>query len=202
MNAASQTRQKAPLVKLQPNKRRVLESILLVIVEAAKRETPVTQYSILKTLFLADRAHLNRYGRPITFDNYMAMTDGPVASFAYNVLKGEVDFQKEFGTKHPPWKVRPAPEMSPKALAFHSPAREPSEDVLSETDAEQIANALTSVLSLSFKQLRMLTHQDQAYIDAWEAEGAKKAYPMSFGMLFEVPNFDEAQNLADVSRHI
>jgi uncharacterized phage-associated protein len=202
MNAPPQTRQKAPIVRLQPNKRRVLESILLVIMEAAKREKPITQYNILKTLFLADRAHLNRYGRPVTFDNYMAMKDGPVASFAYDVLKGGVSFPKVFGVEHPPWKSRPAPEISPRALVFHSPMREPNEDVLSETDVEEIANALTIVLSLSFKQLRLLTHEDQAYIDAWEAEGTKPSYPMSIAMLFEVPNFDEAQNLALVSKHL
>jgi uncharacterized phage-associated protein len=202
MNAPPQSRQKAPIVRLQPNKQRVLESVRVVITEAAKREKPVTQYSILKALFLADRAHLNRYGRPITFDNYMAMKDGPVASFAYDLLKGDVSFPKEFGVKQAPWKVRPAPDISPKALVFHSPTRGPSEDVLSETDVEEIANALTIVLSLSFKQLRLLTHEDQAYIDAWEAEGTKQSYPMSIGMLFEVPNFDEAQNLALVSKHL
>lgn len=203
MNDASDLqRQKAPLVKLQANKSRVLESILVVLHAAAKRQKPVTQYSVLKTLFLADRAHLNRYGRPVTFDNYVAMKDGPVASYAYNLLKGEIDFRKEFGVKEPLWKVRAAPEISPKALVFYSPAREASLDVLSETDAEEITNALTSVLSLTFKQLRLLTHQDPAYIDAWDAEGEQKSYPMSYGMLFDVPNFDEAKNLAFVSKHI
>ena len=47
----------------------------------------ITQYDIVKSLFLADKAHLNRYGRPITFDNYFAMKDGPVPNLAYNLLK-------------------------------------------------------------------------------------------------------------------
>lgn len=202
MNEIAHRRQKAPIVRLNPSKPRLLESILLILAEAEKRQKPVTQYSVLKTLFLADRAHLNRYGRPITFDNYVAMKDGPVASCAYNVLKGDVDYQKDFGLTQPLWEVRKAPEISAKALVFHSPLRAPNMDILSETDAEELSDALTSVLSLTFKQLRLITHQDQAYLEAWDDEGDKKSYPMSYGMLFEVPNFDEAKNLEFVSKHI
>ena len=70
-----------------PNGPKVWEAILHVIREADRRNIRVTQFEILKTLFLADRAHLNRYGRPITFDEYVAMQDGPVPSLAYDVLK-------------------------------------------------------------------------------------------------------------------
>lgn len=180
----------------------MLESILLILEIAAKRGKLVTQYSVLKTLFLADRAHLNRYGRPITYDNYVAMKDGPVASYAYNMLKGTFDFERELGAKEAPWESRKAPEFSPKAMVFHSPRRKPDLDILSETDVEEIGSSLTTVLSLTFNQLRRLTHEDPAYLDAWDDEGDQKRYPMSYGMLFDVPDFDEAKNLAFVSQHI
>ena len=38
-------------------------------------------------LLFADKKHLERYGRFITGDTYSAMENGPVPSFAYDVVK-------------------------------------------------------------------------------------------------------------------
>ena len=38
-------------------------------------------------MFLAEKYHLVRYGRPITGDRYDAMKDGPVPSFTYDLFK-------------------------------------------------------------------------------------------------------------------
>ncbi|MEP7246474.1 MAG: Panacea domain-containing protein [Gammaproteobacteria bacterium] len=45
-----------------------------------------TLYETLKLLYLADKLHLERYGRLIFGDHYVAMEHGPVGSDAYDVM--------------------------------------------------------------------------------------------------------------------
>jgi len=44
-------------------------------------------HKVFKILYLAERAHLVKYGRPIVGDTYMAMKYGPVPSFIYDAFK-------------------------------------------------------------------------------------------------------------------
>ena len=44
-------------------------------------------YPIMKMMYLADKLHLERYGRFISGDSYSAMEKGPVPSCTYNMLK-------------------------------------------------------------------------------------------------------------------
>lgn len=194
-------RKKAPVVALRPNKEKILQALLYLIEQGDKRGVVVTQYTILKTFFFADRAHLNRYGRPITFDNYKAMKDGPVASLVYDILKNNVNFPALFGVAGPLWEKTAAPEISARAFRFHSCKAKPDLDMLSESDIEALSDALTITTTLSFGQIKRLTHEDPAYIDAWEDEDPALAYDMSIGMLFDTPNFDQAKELAFLSQH-
>ncbi len=194
-------RKKAPLVALRPNKEKILHALLYLIEQADKKGVVLTQYTILKTFFFADRAHLNRYGRPITFDNYKAMKDGPVASFIYDVLKNNINFPAAFGVAGPLWERTPVPQMGPRAFRYHAGKAKPDLDLLSESDIEALSDAFIITTMLSFDQIKRLTHEDPAYVDAWEDEDPNSAYDMSFGMLFDTPNFDQAKELAFLSQH-
>ncbi len=51
-----------------------------------------TMYTILKMVYVADRIHLERYGRPITGDSFNALQEGACPSKIYDsmkVLRGE-----------------------------------------------------------------------------------------------------------------
>lgn len=51
-----------------------------------------TMYTILKMVYVADRLHLSKYGRPITGDSFAAMPQGACPSKIYDsmkVLRGE-----------------------------------------------------------------------------------------------------------------
>ena len=82
---------------MEPNVNKILDTICFVIAEARERSKSVDQYDIVKTIFLADKKHLNKYGRPITFDNYHAMKFGPVPSLTYNFLKEDQSKLKKYG---------------------------------------------------------------------------------------------------------
>lgn len=192
-------RAKAPVIRLTPHKRRVLETILYLLGEAARRRVALTQYDIVKSAFIADRTHVNRFGRPITFDNYYAMEHGPVPSYLYDLLKNESLVRNDFSLRELPWDKN---KGNGKAYLFSNPKRAYDPDVLSESDIEALSAALTVVSKLQFSQIRRLTHEDPAYVDAWEDNGDADAYPMSYGLLFEVPNFQRAEELAFASEHV
>jgi uncharacterized phage-associated protein len=194
-------RQKARVYPMKPNVSRIIESILFLVAEAQKRHNSLTQYDAVKAIFLADRAHLNKYGRPITYDNYVAMRHGPVPSTAYDFLKENPNALKRYNAPLP-WTRREAPELGIKAFSFENPQREPSGDILSQTDFDELSSALTVVKSLGFTQIKKLTHEDRAYIDAWDADSVNQQFAMSYALFFDVPNDEKAAELSFFSQHL
>lgn len=181
-------------VKLTADLKKIQEAILYVL----SLEEGLTQYEIAKTLFLADRAHLNKHGRPITFDNYVAMEHGPVPSQAYDALKPGYDYQAHFAAERP-WLSRPDAQ-NPKTNRY-TRRRDPDLRYLSPTDLAELKSALGTVRSLTFGQLRRLTHEDPAYTEAWKvAEGeGKKGMPMLLALLIENDGESRAEDLAYIS---
>lgn len=192
------TQKQTPTIRLEPNVPKIVAAICYVIAQAEKSDQKLTQYDIVKTLFLADKKHINDYGRPVTFDNYAAMLHGPVPSFAYNLLKGDAAALRKYGKKLP-W-IGKKGEGS--KVYFTLGKNVPSFDVLSESDKEALSAALTIIKSLTFSQIRQLTHNDPAYVKAWSDEENKKSYPMDLALFFDQPNSDAAQTLAFLSRNM
>ena len=193
-------RKKHKLFLIHPNARRIREAILHILGEAKKRGYGVTQYDIAKAIFLADRAHLNRYGRPITYDNYVAMEHGPVPSFTYDILKHDKRSIDQIGGIM--WDRRAAPEKSKNAYVYSNPKRAADTDILARSDLEELSNALVIVKTLGFNQVRRLTHDDPAYLDAWEENSDRKSFDMSYALLFDSINDEMAEQIAFASKHI
>ncbi len=187
-------------VKMTPNVDRILAALVHVMKLAKDRGKPITQYDLVKTLFLADRAHLNEWGRPITYDNYAAMLHGPVPSLAYDLLKANAKALRECQISQLPWTATP----QSKGVKYYMPIDSVllPEDYLSESDIDALNDALGAVFRLGFGQIRRLTHQDPAYVDAWRDEGGKAAYDMKLGLLFDEPNFERATHLAEYSPYV
>ena len=187
-------------VKLTPNVNRILAALYHLMNIAKARGKTVSQYDLVKTLFLADRAHLNEWGRPITYDNYTAMFHGPVPSLAYDFLKGNEKTLHDYHIQALPWKAID----QPKAVKHFFPIENALnvQGYLSQSDTDVLEDALGTVLRLGFGQIRKLTHEDPAYVDAWRDDGGKAAYDMKLGLLFEEPNFEQAAMLAEYSPYV
>jgi uncharacterized phage-associated protein len=61
----------------------------------------ITKLNVLKLIYLADRFHLRKYGRPIFNDVYWAMPKGPVASSVKDIIEfsgsdEELDYAKKY----------------------------------------------------------------------------------------------------------
>src|SRR5882672_10637583 len=64
------------------------DKIVELLLYLAHKRPGADKYQAVKFFYLADREHIRRYGRPITFDNYYALSYGPVASTALDLLNG------------------------------------------------------------------------------------------------------------------
>jgi uncharacterized phage-associated protein len=195
------SRKRAPVHPMTDNLDKTVAAISYLINEAREAGDAVTQYAIVKSIFLADRSHLNKYGRPVTFDNYVAMKDGPVPSLAYNLLKDNPDAKRTHDVAIP-WDRKPAPHISPRAFIYEIHADRVHIDALSPSDIDELKAAFVVIKSLGFQQIRRLTHEDQAYIEAWEEGGSSKSYPISYSMLFDVPNPSAAETLSFFSKYV
>jgi len=186
-------------VKLEPNKRKLLEAIVYLIERGEREGQPLTQYQIVKSLFLADTAHLNRYGRPITFDNYSALEFGPVPEEAYDMLKPTYSWRLKFEAEGPPWERVPAGQGS--ACHYVSLKRPPNLRVLSRSDIQYLSAALDRVRELGFGGIRDETHTHPAYVEAWERRGDGMRAPIDYALLLEDADREAVEDLAFASVH-
>lgn len=141
-----------------PNTKKMLEAILWIVT----RNQGCDFHFILKTLFFADKYHLQRYGRPVTGDVYIKMTYGPVPSRAYDMLKGS-DFlpaevlekcEKSFGVSY----TGKIPAVEGK--------RPPDMNVFSGTDVSCLEDAFQLCVSTDFSSRTELTHTEKAWVEA------------------------------------
>lgn len=190
----------APRVSLEPDVQKVTTAIGFLIKEADCRGLTLTQYDIAKSLFLADRFHLNNFGRPITFDNYVAMKHGPVPSLAYDMLKLNTPMLRRYDVRGLPWQREQADHLGLGCFRFFESSIENEASILSASDIEVLSNALSTVKGLTFGQIRELTHGDIAYKEAWALVGEAKSNPMSLGLLYDLPDFEAAEEVQFISQ--
>lgn len=181
--------------RVKPIGEKVREALVHVIRQADRLGVRVTQYEILKTLFFADRRHLTVYGRPITFDQYEALPDGPVPSLSYDVLKGALYALRHTGINEPLWEIEPA---GGNKKHFLNAARDASDDVLSESDMEELESALAKVHAMTFQQIWDESHDDPAYKAAWGRRGSSRASLMRY---HELLGGVSGERLKDVFAH-
>lgn len=169
-----------------PKKARIAEAILYLIARAEQTGAkPLSQYDIVKSLFVADTGHICKYGRPITYDNYVAMKHGPVPSESYDMLKADYKGLEEW----PLWTRTPT---GGAVCRYHEPVRQPDLTQLSVSERHELDAAQDIVLSQSFTQTKDMTHRHPAYVEAWVDDAAQKAFPMNY-LLF----VDEDEDVLD-----
>src|SRR4029079_17679981 len=75
------------MIRFSFNEKKALEALVLV----ANEWPGITAFYASKAVFLADKNHLNKFGRPVVGDRYIAMDNGPVPSVIYDWFKGNID---------------------------------------------------------------------------------------------------------------
>jgi hypothetical protein len=139
---------------------------LEVILWLAKASPEIDIYHVVKAAFYADKYHVNKYGRPISGDEYQADMYGPLGQCIYGLLK------------HEPLKMLALDTNGPLPFTLGSkwrvfPEREANARLLSESDIEALGYGLEQVRGKSFDDLVRMTHDERAYL---EANGGRMKY--------------------------
>ncbi|EFL89950.1 Panacea domain-containing protein [Ahrensia sp. R2A130] len=177
-----------------------LREALLYVMQSLmklKGEKP-SQYEIVKSLFIADRVHLLEYGRPITFDNYVAMKDGPVGSFAYDLLKPERSALRvnTFGSDDL-YEIIDAGSYN-----LFQPTRKSDLSYFSETDIESMEQAVTFVAENGFNGVWEHTHALPEYETAWNSRGSTAAPEMNMSIALPNKRKSQTATIAELSKNL
>ncbi len=154
-------------IRFKPKIDKIIETILYLVHQPIEFDA----YKIVKLVYLADKKHLNKYGRPITYDQMVAMENGPVASTTYDIIKqnkrlaGKVDFAQL------PFALIKRGDR----IYAENPCRDVDRRILSVSDCRVLDGIVKEYGSMSFGKLFDLTHEHPAYKQAWDARNKSKA---------------------------
>jgi hypothetical protein len=122
----------------------------------------LTPLYVAKILFYAEKWHINRYGRPIIADTYIAMPKGPVPSTIRDYIE-----QNWF------WVDRPddldsaiTVDTSGNLPRLRQGTRNADLSILSESDVECLQEAIAFCTSRTSDELSQLAHLEKAWRNA------------------------------------
>ena len=146
---------------------------------ATRKDGSINKMKAIKLIYLADRLHLRKYGRPIVGDRYVAMKWGPVGSKTKNLAElvqlpdDVLSYAKKF--------IKPTEDkntvQSLKAVDL---------DVFSKTDIECFDEVYKEFADKDQFELARLTHEypEWAKYKKDIETGKKKSVPMSYEDFF------------------
>lgn len=165
--------------RLNPEK---LVNAVAYLAQACPHSTKLT---ICKHLYLADKEHLVRYGRPITGDHYYKLQHGPVPTRGLDMLRGRA----------------PATDtallekyVSVIGDAVH-PKQHPNRKVFSKSDLEVLELVVKEYGGMSPSALRSKTHNEAPWLKS------EDSCPIDYALFFEDhPESGEVKELAEAEQ--
>jgi uncharacterized phage-associated protein len=118
-----------------------------------------TFHRISKLLYFADKFHLERYGRFICGDSYVAMKHGPVPAITYDLLKAVKEGSRGALDKTLVNAFAQALEVKGSYIVAK---QEANLDMLSDSDLECLKEAIKEYGTKTLEELTALSH-DAAY---------------------------------------
>jgi uncharacterized phage-associated protein len=135
-------------INMEFNENKTINAVLYIVTKLKRNDF----HKIFKILYFSDREHLKEYGRTITGDKYIAMSDGPVPSNLYDIFKsvrGDGYFKDngKFGIY-----------FSVIGNDLIKANKEPNLKQLSKTDIRHIDNSIELYGNLSWDEIREKSH--------------------------------------------
>lgn len=183
-------------LEFRPNLAKIVELLLYL----AHKRPGADKYQAVKFFYLADRAHLNRYGRPITSEIYFALPYGPVASKAKEFLEHDKWTMQEAGLTELPFETKKVTRKGPDKtdlILIGAPKREVDLELFSRSDLRVFDEVLEKFGDLDFEALFKLTHNHVAYKRAWANRGHSKRGPMRYEDMIDLPG-ERASIVSDI----
>ena len=137
----------------------------------------------VKLVYLADRYHLRKFGRPLAADSYYGMKLGPVGTLAKDLVDGDKEFLEDEARQYATTFLGTEGEYEYRSM------REVERDVFSASDIEALDFAIAQFGRLDQWQLADLTH----VFPEWkkhepEASQPGNRVPLSYFDFFEDPH--------------
>lgn len=148
-------------IVFNPNKDKILEGLVWI----ANERPGLTRYYFVKIMYLAEKLHLQKYGRPIYGDPLYALEFGPVPTITYDLVKEDFSFRTEDMADA----FYSALSVSDKLnghKAFTA-KRSPDLDWFSASDIECMREAFDAFANLPFAEIMNQTHREPE----WRAAG-------------------------------
>jgi uncharacterized phage-associated protein len=152
-------------IKFKFNYKKTTQAINFFCEEAGGK---LNKMKAMKLLFLADKAHLLKYGRSISGDEYFAMEMGPVLSKTWSLLANKSDYDSE--SEHI--------EYFKKHLSFDSPVTLKSiapldQDEFSDSDIECLTSVANLYSRVPQNQIIDILHTFPEWESAWNSRPPK-----------------------------
>lgn len=183
-------------LKFRPNLAKIVELLLYL----AHKKPGADKYQAVKFFYLADREHINRYGRPITSEVYFALRYGPVASKAKELLEQDKWTMRAAGLKELPFETKQISRLGPDKsdlIVIGAPKRDVDLDLFSRSDLRIFDEIIERYGDLDFDALYTLTHNHFAYKRAWANRGHSQRGEMTYDDMIESPE-QRARLVSDI----
>jgi uncharacterized phage-associated protein len=126
----------------------------------ANRRPRIDIYHVVKCAFYADKYHVNKYGRPIAGDHYVADTYGPLGKAVYGLMNGDpFEILALGGNGDLPFTVGERWQVVA--------TRDANSNRLSESDVEALEWAVRQYADMTFDELVDESHSEHAYLAAF-----------------------------------
>ncbi len=145
-------------IRFRANPEKALEALVYL---ANRQELP--GWRMLKVVYYADKRHLEKYGRSVTGDRYVAMENGPVPSLTRDLIA-----VSDFLPEPVAGEALTALERKRNAVNWNvlHAKRAPRMQVFSRTDVECLDWALGTIGPMPFEELNQRSHAEPAYVSA------------------------------------
>jgi uncharacterized phage-associated protein len=140
------------------NRDKALEAIIYV----AQHLNSSSLHSVSKILYLADKRHLQHFGRLICGDRYIAMEYGPVPSAVYGMMK-VADGRESIDAD---WDDLIKEALVIRGGRYVKPRRKVNASLLAQSEIDCIQQTIKKYGGKTFGQLTDITHDD-----AWKSAG-------------------------------
>lgn len=145
-----------------------IDKIVELLLYLSHRKPGADKYQAVKFFYLADKEHLNRFGRPITQEAYYALSYGPVASKALDLINQDDWVMREAGIEELPFELGSKTLSNGQTVAtLQRPRRAVNFDLFSKSDIAVFDEVINRYGDASFDELFVITHKHYAYSRAW-----------------------------------
>jgi hypothetical protein len=157
------------------------DKIVELLLYLAHKRPGADKYQAVKFFYLADREHLIRYGRPISFETYYALSYGPVASTVLDLLNGDAWVLKNVGIEKLPFET----EVTDKTTIIGKPLRDVNTELFSKTDFAIFDEIIARYKDATFDDLFKATHDHYAWRNAWNTRRQGKRAEMYYDEMID-----------------